>query len=201
MGGSPYNYTNRFYPRINPSSGGGGSDDCHCTTSTPGPCDAIITLPPVGSDLQFKGLDAGTGVTLTDTGTCIEIAATGSSSTGLVVSAVYACPVTVSVLDAVALSGADAADQALASAAGPRPAIGVVVSKPGPLQCVVAYLGELGGFAGLVPGSTYYLSDAGAGQLTATAPSASGSLIQTLGVARNATTLVVMIDRDVTLLA
>ncbi len=66
--------TNRYYPR--PLSGG-----CGCTISTPGPCDADVTLGKVGDDLQFKGLDAGTGITLVDSGTCIEISATVANRT------------------------------------------------------------------------------------------------------------------------
>jgi len=67
--------TNRYYPRPTATAGGGG---CGCTISTPGPCDADITIGKVGDDLQFKGLNAGTGISLADSGTCIEISATGT---------------------------------------------------------------------------------------------------------------------------
>jgi len=69
--------TNRYYPRPTATAGGGG---CGCTISTPGPCDADITIGKVGDDLQFKGLNAGTGITLADSGTCIQISATGTVS-------------------------------------------------------------------------------------------------------------------------
>ena len=190
--------TNRFYPRSQPP--GGGSGDCGCTTSTPGPCDAELTLPPAGSDLPFKGLDAGAGITITDTGTCVEIAATGTSSTSLVLSGIYNCPVTVGVGDAVSLAGPDSVAEADAGPGIARPAVGIVQSKPSPVLCILAYMGELPGFAGLSPGSTYFLSASVPGQITATAPSGSGILVQTLGFARSATVLVVMMDRDGTLL-
>lgn len=74
--------TNRFYPWVNPASGGGGGA-CNCTISTPGPCDADVTIGKVGNDLQFKGIDAGPGVSILDTGTCIEISATGAATAAL----------------------------------------------------------------------------------------------------------------------
>jgi hypothetical protein len=119
---------------------------------------------------------------------------------GVNVSLPYVCPVGVAVGEAVFLDSADAVDQAASTVVSDRPCIGIVRSKPTPTSCVVQYSGELSVFGGLTPAATYYLSST-AGTITATPPSASGEIVQEVGWARNATTLVIGITRDFTLLA
>lgn len=119
---------------------------------------------------------------------------------GVVSSKIYTCPATVNVGDAVATTGADQVDKANASVVADRPVIGVVRAKPTSTTCYVQYYGECDVYAGLTPEATYFLSDTVAGAITTTPPSAQGSTVQEVGFARNATTLVVLIDPDYTLL-
>lgn len=118
-----------------------------------------------------------------------------TSSGGAGPQGTYNCPITVAVLDVVYLSSADNVDKADADDASKRPLVGFVVTKPTTTTATVLYYGELDGFVGLTPGSTYYLS-ATPGQVTDVAPSASGNIIQRVGFARSTTKLVLMIDRD-----
>jgi hypothetical protein len=112
-------------------------------------------------------------------------------------SAVYSCPVSVNLLDAVFLASADNVDQAASNIVTDRPCVGVVIAKPTATTCEVQYGGELAGFVGLIPGDTYYLSTT-PGVLTNVPPSTPGEIVQEVGFARNATTLVVLIERDFT---
>jgi hypothetical protein len=107
----------------------------------------------------------------------------------------YACLASVSVRDAVYLSAADTVDKADADGVGTQPLIGFVVSKPTTTTCRVIYYGEIPGFSGLTIGVNYFLSET-AGGITITAPTVGGSIIQKVGFARSATTLVIFIDRD-----
>lgn len=109
----------------------------------------------------------------------------------------YTCPSAVSVGDAVFISGSDAVDRADASSNSTSPAFAIVRAKPTATTCLIQSSGEVDAFGGLTAGATYYLSDSTPGGITLTAPT-SGSFQQALGFARNATTLVVIIDpRDV----
>lgn len=126
---------------------------------------------------------------------------TGSGSTPVADSGLsqtaYACPSGLTVNEAVYLAGADQVGRADANNASAVPAIGLVASKPTTTTCIVRYAGEQGGFSGLTPGATYFLSET-AGQIAASPPTATGSVIQEVGFARNATTLMVEVDRDYT---
>ena len=64
--------TNRFYPWVNPASGGGGGS-CNCTISSVGSCTASIISGKVGNDLQFKGLDSGADIWFATSASCITI--------------------------------------------------------------------------------------------------------------------------------
>lgn len=121
----------------------------------------------------------------------------GGGNASAVTSAIYNCPVTVNVNDAVYLSAADSVDQAASNIVTDRPCVGVVVAKPTATTCEIQYAGELGAFAGLVAGDTYYLSTT-PGILTNIPPTAPGEIVQEVGFARNATTLVVLIERNFT---
>lgn len=108
----------------------------------------------------------------------------------------YTVPVGVAVGDVVYSTGANAAAQAdQAGIATARGVLGVVTAKPTPGTATVLYAGEASVFAGLTPGATYYLGAAGA--ITTVAPVASGTVVRRVGVARNATTLVVGLGEPV----
>jgi hypothetical protein len=117
-------------------------------------------------------------------------------------SGLYNCPMDVLINQLVYVYADDAVKQANASAAAggpgtptPNAAIGFVRSKPSTTTCIVQYYGELGGFVGLVAGATYWLNIVDGG-ITTTPPSVPPQTVQRVGVARNATTMVVMCDRE-----
>jgi hypothetical protein len=114
----------------------------------------------------------------------------GAANTGI-----YTYPPSMAIRQVACLSGGDAVGVAGADGPGTQPLIGFVASKPSSTQAVIQYSGELSGFSGLIPGATYFLSTM-AGQITSTAPTMAGAVVQRVGFARSPTTLVVIIDRD-----
>lgn len=74
------------------------------------------------------------------------------------------------------------------SGAAIGPAVGVVMSKPTTVTCVVRFTGECDVFAGLTAGAVYYLGLNGV--VTATPLEGPSTIHQRVGVAKNTTTLV-----------
>lgn len=107
----------------------------------------------------------------------------------------FVCLTGVAALAAVYHDGSDHVGLADATTAATSPAVGIVVRKPTSTTCILVYKGEVGGFIGLVPAAVYYL-DVIPGGITATPTSATGTILQRIGWARNTTTLVVEIDLD-----
>jgi len=119
----------------------------------------------------------------------------------------YDCPTDVAVGDAVYLSDTDEVDKASALSASTAPVIGFVLSKPSSTRARVQMNGEFtypGG--GLTEGGTYFLNHSSPPDGTIIhdeappwppdPPWGHNSIVQEIGFARNATTLVIMIDRD-----
>ena len=78
-----------------------------------------------------------------------------------------------------------------ADASNTRPANGFVLAAVTSGQSATVYLsGRNTELTSLTPGTRYYLSATTAGAVTATAPSASGELVQYLGAVDSATSLV-----------
>jgi hypothetical protein len=97
-------------------------------------------------------------------------------------------PGTVNVGDLVYATGSFTADKADRSNIATMPAIGVVVAKPLATTATLLYYGEAAVFAGLTPGLEYYVGLAGAvEQPSAATP---GEIVQRIGVAASATTIV-----------
>jgi len=124
----------------------------------------------------------------------------GSQTTGLPsrkgvipVQGIYTVPGTVLLHDVVYSTGAGTADRTTSSDVSKVPCLGIVVQKPDSTTAVVQYVGEVTGLVGLTPGAVYFLSNL-AGQITTTAPTADGSVVQRIGVAKDATTLMLTID-------
>ena len=118
----------------------------------------------------------------------------------VVTTGTYTCPVGVAVRDVVYLSAADNCDLADADDSLKQPVIGIVNNKIDPTTCDVQYNGEIGGFVGLTAGVTYFLSTT-PGQITVTPPSGPpGAIVQRVGFAKNTTTLVILVDRDIVIL-
>lgn len=125
----------------------------------------------------------------------LNLAGAGEQATQIEGDGVYACPSGVAVRDVVYLTGPDAVDLADADDPLKQPVIGLVRAKPTTTTAEVLYYGDLGGFTGLSPGSTYFLSTT-PGQVALAPPEDPGSISQKIGFARDATTLVVFVDRD-----
>lgn len=146
----------------------------------------------VGPGAVFAQVPNGVGVLTNDGVGNLSWVAPGVTTA---VAGSWTCPAGVAVNDAVYVSGSGACDTADADDASKQPLIGVVVSKPTAFTCIVQYYGEVPGFVGLVPNTTYYLSVT-PGQITSTPPAAPGSIIQRIGFAKTATVLVLLVDRD-----
>jgi hypothetical protein len=141
-------------------------------------------------------LVAGANITLTvmnpGGNETIGISATGAATSSTIVSsAPLNCPAGVNLFDAVyATITNDSVDKANATSFATAPVFGFVITKPTATTCIVAYAGEVTGFAGLLAGEQYYL-DTTNGAITLIAPSGSGNIVQRIGSAKDATTLVV----------
>ena len=147
---------------------------------------------------------------LDQTGSRIEYLETHGAPAGPMTES-YDCPVTVNIFDIVGLAGTDYVDKASAINTTFSPAIGIVLSKPDPTRCVVQLNGSIEnpGWA-LLPGTTYYLEYSSPPDGTMVAegsppwppdpPWLPGSVIQKIGVAETATSMLLMIDRDVVIL-
>lgn len=93
---------------------------------------------------------------------------------------------------AVFISSNNTASPALAiQSDGYDPAVGIVIATPTTTSATVQYSGEVSLFTGLIAGETYFLSDTMEGVITNVAPTALGSIVQVIGYAKDATTLVV----------
>ena len=98
-------------------------------------------------------------------------------------SSVYNCSAGIVVGNLVYIDATDHVALADSGSSGTMPAIGVVVSKPTTTTCVVQYGGEVTGLT-VVAGTLYYVGAAGA------LASSAGVVTQGVGIAKNATTLV-----------
>lgn len=173
----------RGTPRVPPGGGAGGAIEI---------LDEGVSL---GTFTKINFVGAGVSAAAGPPGQADVTIPGGGAGTAAVLSSVYACPVGVAVRDAVYLSAADGVDQADSDDSSKQPLIGIVVSKPSAITAIVAYYGEVTGFVGLTPGATYYLGTV-PGTITTVAPTTPGNIVQRIGFARSATTLVVFTDRD-----
>ena len=106
----------------------------------------------------------------------------------------------VSVQDAVYLKAADLYAKANAGAIATMPVAGFVVSKPTATSALIRSAGDLGGFVGLVARSAYYAAVV-AGTISVTPPVVATQVVQSVGIAKDATTLTISVaDDDYTVL-
>ena len=78
-------------------------------------------------------------------------------------STIFACPSGLTVGEVVYVTAANAVDAARSDNPATMPAIGTIISKPTPTTAVVIQRGVVGGYVGLVPGSTLFVSSTVAG--------------------------------------
>ncbi|CAN5462830.1 hypothetical protein BH20VER3_BH20VER3_00950 [soil metagenome] len=102
--------------------------------------------------------------------------------------------------DVVYISAADEAKKAKADASGTTNALALATGAiSNGVSGAYQTDGILGGLTGLTPGAVYYLSDATAGLIASTAPSAGGSYVVRIGIAISTTELEIQIGRPILL--
>ncbi len=79
------------------------------------------------------------------------------------------------------------------------PAIGIIRVKPTATTATVTFSGRLAIFAGLTVGADYFMGTSGSTITAGSLPAAAGSVIQKIGVAVSATTLLLNIQLPVVL--
>lgn len=109
----------------------------------------------------------------------------------------FSCPVTVQIGDAVYQTGIDSVDKVDCTDIMKMPCVGVVERKVGVGVCVVVQSGNV-----INPGwsfttkLTYHAGPGGTIVSAAALPSVPGTVVQEIGYAKDATTFVVVLDRD-----
>jgi len=134
------------------------------------------------------------------TGTLDSIDDTASAANSII-SAVGAFTTDTGVVvgELVYASGSFAADEADNSAVGTGPAIGIVTAKPTTTTATVAFAGEVSVLSGLTVGADFFMGTNGSIILAGVLPTATGSVIQKVGVAVSTTTLLLNIQLPVVL--
>ncbi len=109
------------------------------------------------------------------------------------------CDASVAVGNAVRMNSGGTAINALADSTANANVIGVVESKSTSVLCNIRVLGVTEGaiFAGLDVTKKYFLSDAVAGTMVTTPPTASGSVILKIGQPFSATALLVLVGEGI----
>lgn len=117
-------------------------------------------------------------------------AVAGGVDVGL--SGLYNCSAFVNLGDVVYESAANTVDRADATSSLTSPAIGVVTNKLTSTTAIVTYAGTVNVILGLTAGP-YYLA-ASPGQITQTAPTANGQVVQVIGFAKSTTELILTLS-------
>jgi hypothetical protein len=104
----------------------------------------------------------------------------------------FNCTIDVLVGDLVYIDGPDSVEVSDRTIINTTPCVGIVIDKPAATSATVLFSGRCDIFAGLSPGSQYYLGPFGA--LASSPPIENGEVFQKIGVAVNTTTLWVIID-------
>jgi hypothetical protein len=105
---------------------------------------------------------------------------------------ILACDATVTVNDIVYLDGDGVLKQSSNDDSEKLPVFGIVNAKITSNTCTVQIVGERTGFSGLTPGLIHYLSNDGG--LVDIAPTLSGTSIIPIGISKNSSTLIILIN-------
>lgn len=146
-----------------------------------------MDLDIIGPSDSRLAIAAGAGVVA-----CIGGGGSGSGSAEFAAE----CDPATAIGDVVRWQAAGIVEPAIALT-GQGHAIGVVTAKSDATHCTVMTDGLASIFVGLTAGSRYFLSDAVAGAIVTTPPSAGGSFVQEIGEALTATEMVVDVDSTV----
>lgn len=160
------------------------------------PNPSVVALTEAGG--QSLAIDSlNDGDLLARSGT--SIIGTSGSTTSNKVTGSFSC--TSLVLDgyAVYINGSNSVGTASANDPTKYPSIGIILNKPTATTAEVLFYGEIN-YPGLITGEAYYLSEI-SGQITNVAPASAGSVVQKIGVAKDNTTLIVMVDQDFVILS
>jgi len=122
-----------------------------------------------------------------------QLVSSSSSSVGVF----FNCSMAENIGDAVYISGDDNVRQARSDSSLTMPVVGVIFDKPSATTCWVTSAGQVDGYAGLVAGTRYYLSDTVAGALTDTPGNVPGDIIQKVGIGKSGSSLFIQIDMPI----
>jgi hypothetical protein len=163
--------------------------------------DKFVDINAAGRIRERTPIDTSTGAA--DAGKLVKLAANGKFSTtvipGINVTDIIAFEA-LSANDAIHIfDDAGVGKMRKANAATGLQAHGFVPAAVGAGISGRAQLDDqvLSGFVGLTIGAQYFLSDVTAGAITATPPTTSGYLLQSVGVARSATELAIDISEPI----
>lgn len=152
------------------------------------------TTPPIRKTIPAETTEARARAwsdSINDIVDAIENLVVGAMTNFLVSGAgQFTVPVATSVGDVVYITGANTADRADSAAIGTMPGIGIVKDKPTAGTATIIYVGMVTGLAGMTPGAVQYVGSLGALVESGALPSAPGSVIQQVGVAESATSLI-----------
>lgn len=157
------------------------SDFRPAITTQTGALNSIDGVSNPGGNVDLIG---GQGITITPDDVNDEI----TISSSLDIPETFTCDAGVVTGDAVYMQSDGTLNRANATSSATMPAIGLVESKPTGTSCVVRQFGTLTGYSGLTQGDTVFVA-ATDGQVTTTAPTASGNVVQKLGKAATTTSV------------
>ena len=180
-----------------------------CTASTPGDGSpgsqtqvferqvlifGLITTPVIRKTVPGESTQARARAwsdSINDLVDAMENLTAGSAPSQLVSAAgQFTVPTAVAVGDLVYVTGTDAADRADNAAIGTMPAVALVIAKPTTTTATLAFAGVVGGLSGMTSGVMQFVGLLGARIEAGALPSAPGSVIQQVGVAESATSLI-----------
>lgn len=104
------------------------------------------------------------------------------------------CDASVTVGDAVYLSGANTVERAIATSVTAATVVGFVIDKPISTICSVAFDGIVKDFPGIIPNTQYFLSSNIAGAITEDPPVADNQILVKIGIGWDVDKFLIQID-------
>ena len=151
-----------------------------------------------GLSLTGKWYDDPTSVFGADASLKALVSALGNAALVKSESGQFTVPVDVVFHDLVYITGGMTADKADNTSVATAPVAGIVVEKPTDTTATLVFFGIVSGFTGLTPGAQVFLGEEG-GIITPPLPETPGTVIQKIGQAISATTLLLDPDTPIVL--